>query len=197
MSVPLHDARAYRQRLGYWLQAWRRRLRRISTGVLLVRSLAAVAAVVAGVLAVAPELLADPRVLGVMVFGALGVGLLPRTRWVTLYALAVIGVWTVGMVVRDEPGEVWRIGGIAAALYVMHTSAALAAVLPYDTVLTSGVLSAWVRRTTAVLAAGLVPGLGMLVMLRELPSVGTWVGPVVGAAAAAALVGLLAWHLRR
>ncbi|HLT11896.1 MAG TPA: hypothetical protein VK028_14020, partial [Micromonosporaceae bacterium] len=178
MSAVLDGARTYRQRLGDWLQAGRLKLRRISAGVLLVRSLAGVAAVVAGVLAVAPELLADPRALGVTVFGGLGVGLLPRTRWVTLYALAVICVWTVGMVVRDDPGEIWRIGGIAAALYVMHTSAALAAVLPYDTVLTSGVLSAWARRTTAVLAAGLVPGLGLLVMLRELPSVGTWVGPV-------------------
>lgn len=197
MSVLLRDARAYRRRLGDWLQAGRRRLRRISAGVLLVRSLAGVAAVVAGVLAVVPELLGDPRVLTATVLGAFGVGLLPRTRWVTLYALGVIGVWTVGMVVRDEPGDVWRIGGIAAALYVMHTSAALAAVLPYDTVLTSGVLSAWARRTTAVLAAGLVPGLGLLVMLRWLPQASTWVAPVVGAAAAAALVGLLAWHLRR
>lgn len=199
MSSLGFDARRLPERIQDWLRYRRWSLRRSSAGAVLARSIAVTCGIVGAVVVVPVELisLGDPRVAAIVVPAAVGVGLLPRTRWVTLYALAVVLVWLFTTLVLSEPVAVWRVGLLTAALYVMHTSATLAAVLPYDAVMAPGVLWAWARRTGAVLGAGLGTGLGGMALAGALPQASSWAGPVAGALIAAGLAGVLAWHLLR
>ena len=78
--------------------------------------------------------------------------LFPRTRLVSfVMVMAVLG-WLAATVVFDTEVTVWRLSLLGALLYLTHTSAALAAVLPYDTVLTAGVVFGWYVRAAVVVA---------------------------------------------
>ena len=88
-------------------------------------------------------------------------------------------------------------GLLAAALYVMHSAAALAAVLPYDAAVARDVLLRWAARVSGVAAVGVGIGLAGMAVLGQLPSDRSAVGPMVGAVLAAMLVGVLALQLRR
>src|SRR6266508_4406281 len=46
---------------------------------------------------------------------------------------------------------VWRLAALAGALYLLHTTAALASVLPYDTIVAPGVLLGWLVRAALVI----------------------------------------------
>jgi hypothetical protein len=180
------------------------RAQRTSAGPALVRLVAAVSALGAILLALplGAELSAvPPSVLlrvGVTAVGvSVGVGLFPRSRWVSLVAVAVIGLWLFSTIGLGEAVAIARVGLLAAALYLMHAAAALAAVLPYDCVVAPGVLLRWLRRISAVLGLSLLVGLGGMVITGALPAVRSVVGPIVGSVVAAGLTGLLAWHLRR
>jgi hypothetical protein len=169
--------------------------RRTTAGPALVRLTVAIAAVVALALAVP---LADLGAwVGLLIPIGLGVALFPRTRWVSLVALLVVLGWLVTTVAFGEPVTPWRLGGLAIALYVMHSAATLAAVLPLDTVVAPGALLRWLGRTAAVLGASLVIGLGGYAVAAILPGARSSVGPIVGSAVAAALAFLLVWYLRR
>src|SRR5262245_44416632 len=78
--------------------------------------------------------------------------LLPRTRMVSLVLFTAVVAWVVTSVAYDEPISTWRLVGLAGALYLVHTGAALASVLPYDTVTSPGVLVAWLLRALGVVA---------------------------------------------
>jgi hypothetical protein len=171
------------------------RARRVRPAPLLVRLTAAAAAFAALVLALPIEAVAAWA--GLLVPIALAVALFPRTRWVTLVALLVAGGWLVTTLAFSEPVRAWRLGALMVALYVMHSGAALGAVLPHDGAVAPGVLLRWAGRTGTVLAASLVVGLGGLLASAVLPSARSVVGPIVGSAVAAGLAFLLAWHLRR
>jgi hypothetical protein len=178
------------------------RVRRLSAGPALVRLIAFVAAVVALVTALPLELvLAAPlsvavRLGAAVVVVSLGVGLAPRSRFVSLIALATIVTWLASTIAFAEPITLPRVGLLTAALYVMHAAAAFAAVLPYDCVLGAGVLGPWLARVGSVLGVSLLVGLLGMAVAGQLPAVNSVVGPIVGSAVAAGLVGLLAWHLR-
>jgi hypothetical protein len=179
------------------IAAFGHRVRRMTPGPMLVRVLAAVAALAGLAVALPLEFTATPR-FGLVVPVALGVGLFPRTRWVGTVSLLTIGAWLVNTLgFETEPVPLWRVAALAGALYVAHTSAGLAAVLPSDSIVGAGVLVRWAARTIAVLAASLGLGLTGLVVLGQLRAVQSIVGPIVGSFVAAGLAGLLAWHLRR
>jgi hypothetical protein len=169
--------------------------RRTTAGPALVRLTLTVSAMAALALAVP---LADLGAwIGVLVPIGLGVALFPRTRWVSIVALLVILGWLITTVVFGEEVTPWRLGGLAVALYVMHSAATLAAVLPLDTVVAPSALLRWVGRTGAVLGASLVVGLGGYGAAAVIPGARSTVGPIVGSAVAAALAFLLVWYLRR
>jgi hypothetical protein len=77
----------------------------------------------------------------------------PRGLLVTLVALTTVVFWLASTTAYGQPVTVWRLIGVAGAMYVMHTSAALAAVLPYDTVVAMRVLVAWLWHAGAVVLA--------------------------------------------
>jgi hypothetical protein len=168
-----------------------------------VRLVAAVAALGALTLALPFEALssATPSVLIRVVVAlaglSMGVGLFPRTRWVSLVAVAAIGLWLIATIGLGEAVALPRVGLLAAALYVMHAAAALAAVLPFDCLVAPGVLVRWLRRVGLVLGLSLLVGLGGMAVTGQLPAVPSIFGPIVGSVVAAGLSGLLVWHLRR
>src|SRR6266545_3185956 len=102
----------------------RRMVARATAGPLLVRGTVAVSALAALLLAYPVE----------TVRGA-PVGLL---LVVAVVIAAVLG-WLVATTVYAERVTVWRLAALACALYLLHTTAALASVLPYDTVGAPGV----------------------------------------------------------
>jgi hypothetical protein len=182
----------------------RNRARRLSAGPALVRLVAAVAALGALTLALPLEAALSSAVpsalirIGVtLVAVSVGVGLFPRTRWVSLVAVAVIGLWLISTIGLGEAVTLPRVGLLAAALYLMHAAAALAAVLPYDCWVAPAMLLRWLGRVGRVLGLSLLVGLGGMAVTGQLPAVRSVVGPIVGSAVAASLAGLLAWHLRR
>ena len=179
------------------------RAKRVSAGPALVRLVAAVAALGALTLALPFEALssATPSVLIRVVVAlaglSMGVGLFPRTRWVSLVAVAAIGLWLIATIGLGEAVALPRVGLLAAALYVMHAAAALAAVLPFDCLIAPGVLVRWLSRVGLVLGLSLLVGLGGMAVTGQLPAVPSIFGPIVGSVVAAGLSGLLVWHLRR
>jgi hypothetical protein len=180
-----------------------RRVRRISAGPALVRLVAAVSALGALTLALPLQELSSAvpsvliRLAAVLVAMSLGVALLPRTRFVSLVALAAIVVWLISTIGYGEAVTLPRVGLLAAALYLTHAAAALAAVLPYDCLIAPGLLLRWLGRVGSVLGLSLLTGLAAMAVAGQLPAVRSVVGPIVGSAVAAGLAGLLAWHLRR
>jgi hypothetical protein len=180
------------------------RVRRVSAGPALLRLTATLAAFVALILAVPQDVLFDPESpaillrLGSFLFIAgIGVGLFPRTRWVSLMAIAAVLGWLVSTLGFGDPVDLVRVGLLTAALYLMHAASAMAAVLPYDCVVAPAVLVRWAARTAALLAIGLVVGLGGAAIVSLVPSTQTVVGAILGAVVGAILVGVLAWQLRR
>jgi hypothetical protein len=180
------------------------RIRRVSAGPALLRLTATLAALVALTLAVPQDVLFDresPAVIArlgsFLLIAGIGVGLFPRTRWVSLMAIAAVLGWLVSTLGFGDPVDLVRVGLLTAALYLMHAASAMAAVVPYDCVVAPVVLVRWATRTAALLAVGLVVGLGGAAIVSLVPSTQTVVGAILGAVVGAILVGVLAWQLRR
>lgn len=162
-------------------------LARAAPGPALVR-LCAVVAALGTLLAALPIPLWGGPGLGVVVGLALGVGLAPRTRWVTLVLLVAVVGWLIDTIAYATPPALWRLTLLAAGMYLTHTGAALAAVLPYDTQISLGVLAGWARRAVAVVGASLVISVCALLVVARLPGWGSVAVPLVGLLAAGALV---------
>jgi hypothetical protein len=174
--------------------------RRANAGPVLIRLIAGVAAVAAAVLAAPTDLLLGQQLPSFVFVGGLcaaGVGLFPRSRWVGMYLLAVVGLWLVSSIAYGIPASVARIGALAACLYLTHAAASLAAVLPYDALVPGRVLRRWAGRVATVLVVGVGVAVGGMALVGQLIQVSSVIGTIVGSLIAAALAGLLAWHLRR
>jgi hypothetical protein len=85
--------------------------------------------------------------------------LLPRGPLPTLAILTGAAGWLAATTVYDEPLTYLRMIVVAAALYLLHTLAALAAVLPYDAIVSAGVLGRWALRAGLVIALTAAAGL--------------------------------------
>jgi hypothetical protein len=181
-----------RSRVRYWLSM----VRRTTPGPVLVRLVAGSAALGSLLVAAPASVLSSAKVV-LFLPVALGVGLFPRTRWVSVAALITIVEWLVATIGLGTSVELARLAALMVGLYLMHSAAALAAVLPYDCVVTPGMVARWARRVVVVLGASLVVGLGGMAVADQLVATPTLLGPVAGALVAAALAGLLAWQLRR
>lgn len=171
-------------------------VRRTAPGPAVARLCAAIAAAGALIVAAPPPLRTAGSMAGFLVIAA-GVGFLPRTRWTTIVILLAVTEWLVSTIGYGEPVTMVRIGVLAAGIYAMHSAAALAAVLPYDAIVAPGVLLRWLVRSVAVVVGSLAIALGGMAVLQQLRPAPTLVAPVIGSLIAAALAGLLAWHLRR
>jgi hypothetical protein len=141
-------ARGVRERI----DGWRAAAARITPATILVRGAVAGFGLLALVVAYPADLVFTPD--GGAGLAALATlpALLPRTRLTTVViAVAVLG-WLAATTAYQEPVTVSRLVTLACLLYLLHTTAALAAVLPYDTVVSPTVMVTWLARTTVVLA---------------------------------------------
>lgn len=106
------------------------------------------------------------------------------------------GCWFIATAGLDAEVRAWRVTALACSLYLLHASAALAAVVPFDAVVPAGLVCHWAVRPVVVLAttgglAGAVVG--------ALAGLSGWthrVAAVCGAAAATGVVALLAVAIR-
>ena len=173
-----------------------RRIRRTQPVPVLTRSIAGVMALAALAVAAPASISTTPRV-GLFVPIALVVALLPRTRFVTLTAIVAVLIWLLATIIEDESPSLVRVGLMAATLYLMHAAAAFAAVLPYDASVSREVLLRWFGRVSAVTVVGVGVGLIGLATTSALPTERSVIGPIIGSVIAVALVGVLAFQLRR
>lgn len=120
----------------------------------------------------------------------------PRGRVVTLVALAAVTGWLLSTMGYDEPVTLPRVFGIAATLYLMHSLAALAAVLPYDAVVAPEVLGRWVARALLVVAASAALSL-VVVVVADAAHGSSLLASVAGLAVAVSVTALLTYLLHR
>jgi hypothetical protein len=128
---------------------------------------------------------------------AAGVGLFPGSRWVAFVQLVSVGAWVVAGVAFGDAASLLRIGLLGALLFLTHTAAAFAAVIPVECLVAPGVLLRWTLRQALLLAAGLTVGLAGLAVARLIPPTPSLIGVLVGAVVAAALGATLSLLTRR
>ncbi|MEV4414419.1 hypothetical protein [Catellatospora sp. NPDC049609] len=166
-----------------------RELGRITGAPLLVRGVVFVAAC-AGLLLAAPAGLSSRALLGFVALAALP-AVAPGGVSVIVVMLAVVGMWLADTMLFLAQPSLGRLLGTAAALYLLHSGAALAAVLPYDAIVDHQVLMRWGTRALLVLAATGVLTLLLVNVLPGLYITTPTVALVVGLAVVAAVVALL------
>jgi hypothetical protein len=163
-------------------------LARLAPGPLLVRVVVFLAAAVAVVSAVPAPVRGTMGLPALLLVGVLP-ALLPAGRTVTLVAsLAILG-WFVATTTYQEPVSTPRLLIVAGAVYLLHSSAALAAVLPVDAMVPPGVLRRWLVRAVIRLVAGELLAAGLLATAALGPH-GTTMYALIGALA---LTAGLAW----
>lgn len=138
------------------LRAVRDAVFRVAVIPILLRACVFVTVLVALVLAYSDEVLAS-RAVVLLVLAALLPAIGPRRIWPTLTALLAVGGWLVSTIGYGEPVVLWRLLGLAGALYLAHSFCALAAALPYDALVSPEVVVRWVLRALGpVLAAAVL-----------------------------------------
>jgi hypothetical protein len=124
-------------------------VRRATLGPFLVRLGIALSLLLALVVAWPASVVAGQLVLpllAVVVYPAIA----PRGRGTTLAVLVVVAGWVVDTTWYDTRIALWRVLAMATLLYLGHTLAALAAVLPYDAVVHLDVVAGWLLRAGGV-----------------------------------------------
>ncbi|GAA5195324.1 hypothetical protein GCM10023322_61800 [Rugosimonospora acidiphila] len=181
-----------RARAEEWLTA----VRRTGPGPVLVRGGVFMAGALAQVVAWPDPVITGRAVLALVVVPILPV-FAPRSRMVTLVIFAAVLGWLARTTAYSEPITYWRLVVLAGLLYLLHTLAALAAVLPYDAVISPGVLSRWLVRWGIVVLLTAVVAMFTLLIPVYLPGQRYLVASLAGLALMAALAGYLATLVRR
>jgi hypothetical protein len=171
-------------------------LTRAALTPLLVRSGIAVCLVLAMGVAWPAELVSSRYVLPLFVV-AVYPAVAPRGRGTTVAILLVVAGWVADTSWYDTRVPLWRVLAIATLLYLGHTLAALAAVLPYDAMVNLDVLTGWLTRAGAAVLISAVLTVITLGVSDELAGAAFVVATLAGLAAAAGATLLLARLLRR
>ncbi|MEJ3741972.1 hypothetical protein WEI85_01545 [Actinomycetes bacterium KLBMP 9797] len=135
--------------------------------------------------------------LGILVIQAGLAAVLPRSPWVTIAVLIAVGGWIVSTVWYEEPVALWRLVVLATFLYLTHSLAALAAVLPYDAIVSTDVLFRWVSRALAVTLGSAVLTVIVLAAADRAGDTAFLAAALAGLAVAVGATAFLAWLLRR
>jgi len=173
-------------------------LRRLTPEPVLVRA-ALYLAGVTGLLVAAPAALLSGRGALVLVglLAAIPV-LAPGGRWVTVVALVAVAGWLVATSRYGEPVTAGRVLALGAALYLLHSLAALAAALPHDAVVAPGAVVRWLARVLAVVLGSALLSAAVLTALAGVGGRGGYLAATVaGLAVATGLAALLSWTARR
>jgi hypothetical protein len=130
---------------------------------------------------------------------ALGVlpALWPRSTWVTVFWLTTVTGWIAATMLYDSQITLLRLIGLSVALYVVHSGAALAAVLPYDAVVDSVVILRWLMRATLVIIVSVGLSVGGLYVVSSWPAEYYLAATILGLLPVIGVVWLIAFVARR
>lgn len=146
------------------------RLARTTAGPLLTRAVVFLSAAI-GLWIAMPSQVASWRVVLPIVLTALLPALLPAGRAVGFTMVMIIVAWLTSTLAFGDQAGIMRTFGAACALYLVHTSAALAALLPHDAIVDSQVLVRWAARSGMVVAvAGLITSFVVVLAPRLTPT---------------------------
>jgi hypothetical protein len=171
-------------------------VRRTGPGVVLVRGALFVFGLLAQLIAWPAAVVLGRTVLVLVVLAVLPV-LAPRTLMVSLSIFGAVLGWLVATTAYGEDLSYWRLVVLAGSLYLVHTLAALATVLPYDAVVSPGVLSRWLLRAGVVVALTAAVALFALLVPVYLGTHRYLVASLVGLALMLVVAGYLAALARR
>jgi hypothetical protein len=171
-------------------------LGRVTMIPFLIRLGIALAGLLAMSVAWPPALLASQFFLPIAAV-ALYPGLVPRGRGATLSALVAVAGWLVDTAGFDARVALWRVLALATLLYLGHSLTALAAVLPYDAVVSFEVVANWLARALAVVIISAVLTVGALGLTSDLAGGAFLIATLVGLAGAVGATLLIARLLRR
>jgi len=169
----------------------KRVLLRITAATVAVRIVVFVAAV-AALWAAVPSALASPRILMPVLILALMPALFPNSGVVTGVMLTVVCGWMFGTLGLGETVSVVGTFVTAAALYLLHSFATLAAALPYDAIVDTAVLLRWAARAGLVLAGSAAMAAIVVTLAQSLPPTTSTVAILSGFGVVAGTVWLLA-----
>lgn len=143
-----------------------------------------------------PALFFGRTVAALVVVAALP-ALAPRGATTTLLVVAIVVGWVIVTAESVEGIALWRLLGLSTTLYLAHTLAALAAVLPSDALVATEVLARWVARAAAVVLAAAVCG----VLLVSVAGIGDdeafTVAALGGLMVAVTVSAVLGWLVKR
>jgi hypothetical protein len=190
------ERRDGRTTLASWADNLTDRVRRTAPGPVLVRAGVFLAGLLAELVAWPTEVVLNRTVLVLIVLAVLPT-LAPRSRLVSLAIFAAVAGWLASTTAYQEPLTYWRLVLLAGLLYLLHTLTALAAVLPYDAVISPGVLVRWLRRCGTVVLLTAVVAMFTLLLPGYLPAARYLVASLVGLGLMVALAAYLATLVRR
>jgi hypothetical protein len=176
------------------------RARRIIGRATLVPALVRVGIAVALVLAMVvawPAEIAASRYMVLLFLVAIYPAVAPRGRGTTFAILVVVAGWIVDTTWFDARVALWRVLTIATLLYIGHTLAALAAVVPSDALVNVDVVTGWLGRALAVVLISAVLTVIALGLTSALAGGAFIAATLVGLAGAVGATLLLARLLRR
>jgi hypothetical protein len=181
-------------KLGKQLQAARWVFARATAIPFLVRCGVGVCGLIAMLVAWPRELISTQYVLPLLLLVALYPAVAPRGRGATFSVLVVVAGWITDTTGFQAPIALWRVLTLATLLYVGHSLTALAAVLPFDAVVSLDMLGGWLLRAAAVVLVSAVLTVVALGLSADLAGgaflLATLVG-IVGAVGATVLIARL------
>jgi hypothetical protein len=172
------------------IKAWRR-LTRTAPGPLAVRAVIFFAAA-AGMWLAAPTAFVSFRLMLPIAVAAALPALLPNSRAVGATMVFIVGLWVVSTLALGEQATPGRTFLTACALYLTHSAATLAAMLPHDAIVDNQVIIRWAGRTaTVIFVSGLVTAVVVVLASRLTPTTSVF-ALLGGLGIVVALVALLA-----
>lgn len=123
--------------------------------------------------------------------------LLPRGRSATAVALLAVTGWLASTAATGGPVPLGRLLILAAGLYLLHSLAALAAVLPYDVVAPPGLVTRWLGRALSVVLGSSVLAVVTLMAAGRTGDRSLLAAALLGLCVAVAVCALLTWLWRR
>ena len=121
----------------------------------------------------------------------------PRGRGATFAALVVVAGWIADTAGFDARADLWRVLSLATLLYAGHSLTALAAVLPYDAIVSLDMIGGWLLRAAAVMLISAVLTVVALGLSADLAGGAFLLATLVGIAGAVGATVLIARLLQR
>ncbi len=173
------------------MTAWVSRLARVTTVPLVLRGIVFAAAWL-GLWMAVPSAVATLRVALILIVVALVPALAPGSRAVDGVMLTIVALWVVSVLAVGQAAGPVHTYLTASALYLAHSAAAFAAVLPYDSVVDGQVVLRWAARSALMLAAAGVVTAAVVALAPVVGQTTSMLALFAGLGIAVAVIALLA-----